>query len=428
MGHQEDGSQQGETGIFGEHRLATKTIEIPPERQEIERLQAERPNAAYHGFDAVNEADELGLLRSITRHAEVSSTYKCPEDCGGCPDRVSLHRSDQKEKQMTLEDAEGTIDKLRELGVEYFLLIGGTIDGHSYTPKLMRYILDKGGATDVGWFTDGIMLLNPHTGKVNPLFEKLVSEGGLLDLTTHVSADYLVDAGARGEGAILDPSIRWESHHGGSRFYKSAFSERLARTLIEKGARRVILNTAISAHNIDQVIPVYNFVGLLQEYAREINSPTAVLFTFSPWVWRPHLARGDDPRNYDASTFLNHSHVSLLSEISRYILGDTQRRIDGNRPRIAANSSGFIAGFPDFAVTQDVSYINGSSEFAVQPNGVVRIDPLFVSPKILLVARNPYGYRDRDLDNNPFDQYNGKINDPIFSNLIQTTRGEVAWR
>ena len=415
-------------GKFGEHRLAKETVAVPPERKEIKKIQAEKPLLSYHAFDAVDEARQLGMLRKKIRHAELSPTFRCPEDCGGCPDRISLHVGELAEKQIGKKEWFAIINKLIKLGVEYFLLIGGTIDSHPLTPEMMQYILDKEPPTDVGWFTDGIMLQDWQTGKFNFLFERLNGNDRLLQLTTHVSADYLVNEGVNSEGPILNPSKRWENEYGGSRYYKSAFSERLVRNLIKKGAKRVVLNTAISAHNIDEVIKVYDFVGELQNYALQIDSPTVVLHTFSPWTWRPHLARGDNPRNYDQKALLSQKHIPKLQEISRYILADTQARIKKGKPRINGNSSGYIAGLPDFAVTQDVPYLHGSGELAVLPDGTVRIDPVFISVRELQVAKSPYGYRDRDIDFPPFARYDKKIKSSPFPNLIQSTRGKTDWR
>jgi hypothetical protein len=211
------------------------------------------------------------------------------------------------------------------LGAEYFLLIGGTIDSHTVTPKLMAYILKENAPVDVGWFTDGIMLQKWKTGEPTVLFEKLISKGNLLQLTTHVSADYLVEEGIRSDGPILSPFTRWENDSHGPRYYKSAFGERLARTLIKLNAKRVVINTTVSARNIDEVIPLYNFVSQLQEYARTIESPTLVLHTLSPLVWRPHLVRGDDVENFDSAALLSEKHASRLNKISKYILNDTYK-------------------------------------------------------------------------------------------------------
>lgn len=408
---------------LGAHRLAESTIAIPPERDAIAKIQERR---TYSGWEAVEEAEVEGLLRPSIRHAELSPTFQCPEDCGGCPDRKSLHLEDPPESRIVYDAWFGIADRLKRLGVEYFMLIGGTIDREKVTPALMRHISRMGDGADFGWFTDGIMLQHSKTGAPTPLATRLIDEGGMLEGTTHVSADYLVPEGVAQDGPILDSSIRWENEHGGSRWFKSAFGERLARRLIDMNARRVVLNTAISAANLDEVLPVYDYTAELADYARKSGKDTIVLWTMSPWVWRPHLARGDDPRNYDAKTFLRGEHGSQLKEISNYIAQDTARRISEGRSRVAGNSRGFIEGLFEFAITQDVPYLHGSSELAVQPDGTVRIDPVFTSPWALSVAKSPYGYRDRDIDHNAFDEY---ARGPLWPNLIQTTRKEdVSWK
>ncbi|GEM_PF-3810087 len=417
------GSIQDSGRTLGIHLLAETTIGIPEERAAIADVQA---RGTYGDWEAVTEAQEMGLLRPVVRHAEVSPTFGCPEDCGGCPDRISLHLDDSPEVRISDDRWFGIVDRLKEFGVEYFMLIGGTIDGLKITPALMKHIRGMNNGADFGWFTDGIMLQNPKTGAPTPLATRLFQDSRMLEGTTHVSADYLVPEGVAQDGPILDSSIRWENRRGGSRWYKSAFGERLARRLIDANARRVVLNTAISAANIDQVIPVYEYAADLADYARDEGKDTVVLWTASPWVWRPHLARGDNPGNYDANTYLRDNHRASLAEVSRFITDDTLRRINGGESRVAGNSRGFIEGLPYFAINQDVPYTHGSGEFAVQPNGTVRIDPIFTSALALPFAKNPYGYRDRDTDYNPFNEYS---QGPGWPNLIQTTRKEgVLWR
>ncbi len=410
---------------FGPHRLASKTIPIPLERKVIAKFQEAR---TYQDWEAVDQAKQLGLLRPKIRHAELSPTFRCPEDCGGCPDRASLHVGDPPEKQIGEKEWLAIADRMIKLGVEYFMLIGGTIDGNPATRKLMTHILSKKPPVDVAWFTDGIMLQNWKTGEHNILFELLRKEGNMLGLTTHVSADYFVREGTNLEGAILDPKIRWENEFGGSRYYKSAFGERLARTLIRFKAKRAVLNTAISAHNLDQVIPIYNYVAKLQDYARKIDSPTVVLYTFSPWQWRVHLARGDNPKNYNRASLLSQKHVPKLKKISEFLLQDTWKRIKEGRPRVAANSSGYIAGLVHHGIFQDTPCDPESGEITAEPSGRIRMDPIFVSARVLKHAFSSYGYRDRDIDKPPFSIYDKKLLGPAFPNLIQSTRGKAEWR
>jgi len=241
--------KQTKTPLLGEHRLAVNPLTAPPEREDIARLQRQSP--VYTAFAAVDEARDLGLMRPRIRQVELSPTLGCPEDCGGCPDRASLHLQAPREQQLPIEDwFEITEQMVTGYGAEYFLLIGGTIDRHPHTPKLMRHILDMPEPVDAGWFTDGIMLLDARNGQLTPTWEKLCAQGKLLEITTHISADYLVPQGTRSEGPVLDPENRWQTQSGGSRYYKSAFGLRLARLLVEKGAKRVIVNTTIQAHDL----------------------------------------------------------------------------------------------------------------------------------------------------------------------------------
>lgn len=368
-------------------------------------------------------------MRPRIRQVELSPTLRCPEDCGGCPDRASLHLQAPREQQLPIEDWFAITERLvSEYGAEYFLFIGGTIDRHPHTPELIRHILGMPEPADVGWFTDGIMLLDARSGQLTPTWEKLHKQAKLLEITTHVSADYLVPQGIRGEGPVLDPGSRWQSQSGGSRYYKSAFGLRLARLLVGKGAKRVIVNTTIQAHNLQEVLKIYQYVADLQELARGIGSRTVVLHSLSPWAWRPHLARGDHPGNYDASTALTAEHRPQLEAISKYILEDTLHRDTQGIPRVTAQSSGYLRGLPEFSITQDVRYESGSGQLAVQPDGTVRVEPLFTSARMLEFARNPYGYRDRDIDCNPFDCYADELENHNFPNLVQSTRGSSTWR
>ncbi len=391
-----------------------------PERAAIAALKAER---TYQDDEALREAEELGLLGNPIQ-AELSPTFRCPMDCSGCPDGRSLHRGDQKEVQITESKWYGIVDRLAELGVKYFLLIGGTVDGHRMTPKLMSYLLSKDQPIDIGWFTDGMPLIHWRTGKPNKLFEKLVQQGRMLDLTTHISVDYL-NSQALEQHELPNPKYGYSGETDSSRKVKSVFGLILAKLLVERGARRVIINSAISALNIDQTMLIYDAAAKLQEYARSLNSPTVVLHTISPWVWRPYMVKGD-LTDLDLNTILKDKHRAQLQEIGQYFLADTQQRIQLSRSRVAANSSGFIIGLPTFAISQDMPYKLGVEVLAIEPNGTMRMDPVFISARMLEHAQNSYGYRDRAIPN-PFDQYN--LERVItFPNLVQTTRGNFQWR
>lgn len=47
---------------------------------------------------------------------------------------------------------------------------------------------------------------------------------------------------------------------------------------------------------------------------------------------------------------------------------------------------------------------------------------------MLEFARNPYSYRDRDIDSNPFNCYSSDLENRNFPNLIQSTLGSNPWR
>ncbi len=411
--------------LLGEHRLATETIGVPPERPVIAEIQALRK---YEGWEAVDEAREFGLLRQMVRHSELSPTFRCPEDCVGCPDRASMHRGDGPEKDMSPEQWLDVVDILSsEHGVEYFMLIGGTIEGHPATPVLMNKIAND-PRIDGGWFTDGIMLHDWRTGSLKPRYDKLMASG-MGELTTHVSADYLVPQGVEAHGPLLDPRERWENAYGGSRWYKSAYGLRTAHDMINANAKRVVLNTAVSAHNIEEVLPIYEHAKLLQDRAQYFGKRTVVLYSLSPWQWRAHLARGDNPGNYPLETLLRDEHRERLQEIADYLIRDTQHRLAEGLPRVAANSIGYLAGLAEHGVTQEVPFTHPSGEFAVEPNGLVRMDPVFVSARAQQLANSSYGYRDRDIDHPPFKHFAEGLPGPHFPNLIQSTKNpDVAWR
>jgi len=125
------------------------------------------------------------------------------------------------------------------------------------------------------------------------------------------------------------------------------------------------LKNVYNFHNLKEVLKIYQHVAYLQELAREISSSTVVLHSHSPWAWRPHLARGGHPGNYDVSTGLTLEHRPELEAISQHMLE---------------------------------------------------------------CARNPYSYRDRDIDSNPFNCYSSALENHNFPNLIQSTRGSNQWR
>mgnify|MGYP000287456403 CR=1 FL=1 len=407
---------------------------LPPERYIVEERRLKinpKTGRPYKGFEALEEAKEKypEVLRDTIPHWEFSPTFRCPEDCEGCPDRASLHIGIPPEERIGLKEWRKRVDFAEKEGGRYILLIGGTIDNIPFLPKLMRYIHKK-KVLDFGWFTDGIMLQDWRTGKPNELFERIVEEGNILEATTHVSADYLVVP--QKNRSLPNPKFRWEN----SRWFKSAYGLNLARTLVEAHAKRVVINTAISSLNIDQVIPIYLYTCHLAEYAKAIGSPTVVLHTFSPWQHKTHLIRGDDPRNYPASVFLTEKHVPELEKISQFLLEDTFNRLRHGLPRVEAVSSGYIEALPEDGWKQEKRMEKEPGVRCFTPDGTLRLDPVMVSAEMVRLNKTSYGYTDRPLFENVEGKFEnwwtkaiGEENKDYFLNLIQSTKTEYPyWR
>ena len=198
------------------------------------------------------------------------------------------------------------------------------------------------------------------------------------------------------------------------------------RRLVDAGVRRVVGNTTISPRNVDQVEAIYLQIVALSEYAETIGSPTEVLWTFSPWVWRPHQARGDGVDQSPASSGLQHEDLPGLNRSLQQVLADTYSRLARDQRRILANSSGFTwlhaADNPEsqqIIVEQDLGFPGGRPEMLnVNPAGDVWLDPMFPGPE-LAVVRSTLGYRDREprIERNPFTQFSDSDHS-VFPNII----------
>lgn len=292
--------------LIGRHRLSEDHLGRPGEFQLLQRymrlygdpkhLNIEETEYGedilmpiYHELEAWEELRNL-YPEVLSPHPivqwEFSPTWECPEDCGGCPDRASLHTADSPEARVDFEIWKDRVNFAVDRGGKYLLLIGGTIDRLPVARQTMRYILDETPA-DAAWFTDGIISTNWKTGKPNVMLDAWINEAKILQATTHVSADYLNLPNP--DGSLPSPEVRWEN----SRWYKSAYGLNLAHALAVRGAKRVIINTAVSATNINEVLPIYEHVKQLQDEIYAIGSGTVALLTISPWqhytqsyVWR----------------------------------------------------------------------------------------------------------------------------------------------
>jgi len=371
--------------------------------------------------------------------AEVSPTLRCSEACAGCPDnRLELQKRIQADTEPKVEvviPKEEMLDRithLADLGVHHVMFIGGTIDHLHSLPALVDHTLNLGKDMRVSWFTDMIPQIDER-GELTKLFQRNLEHGWIKKVATHVSMDYPYEGDPTASEIRLPPKKgRMEKHESDpeySRLFKSQYGAIGARRLIENGVRRVVINTTISSRNVDQIMAIYRQVGQLQEYAQSIGSATEVMWTFSPWIWRPHQARGDGA---DQSPFANGIQDYQMDEVNLVfgsILDDTYRRIHAGEQRILANSSGYTALMASgdsknrkIVVEQDVPYKQGNAEMlAVQPDGSIRLDPMFVGPELIVPFGSTFGYRDRDprQNHNLFSQFS----DPSrywFPNLVTT--------
>ncbi len=352
---------------------------------------------------------------------ELSPSFLCANDCVGCPDRVSLYKEHlakggKPETKMPFDWWSNKVEEVEKNGGTYGMLIGGELStAVPWLPLLMSKMI-KMKTLDPSIFTDGISSYS-HTEKgPSTKFKELV-EHGLLDMTVHVSCDYLYDT-----ENLPDPSGRTNN----SRKFKSAYGIWLAKKLVELGAKRVVMNTTIKADNIDEVIPIYEFCKSLRK-----NSNTVVLYTFAPWQHNPHVCRGDIPKNYPQDDWLNQPHFNKLKKVSEHILDDTWKRIKEKEERIAGNSSGYIQDVNQW-INQRVGCYEEPGIRAVTPDGTERLCPIMTSlDQVLKCWGCSYGFTDRVLKKDE----NGNIignrwtptrgceeNVDYFLNLIQSTK------
>jgi len=403
-------------------------LAFPEERIAVEAVQKQ---IKFSGTQALDWASEAGLFQEGDIYvAEFSSTFNCSESCPGCPDALMFNEDDKPiisfEEKAPREKMRQRLDLLADLGVKHVMMIGGTIDMEPGLGDQVSHALEKGML--VSWFTDGILLTDQKEGSPNKLLGQHLSAGWLQKVSTHLSMDYPTEVDFLDETCELTPKgARFKSFkldREKSREFKSQYGARAAKNLIDTGVARVVINMTVSSKNADQLLRIYDQVAALQNYAITQGSLTQVLMTFSPWIWRPHQARGDDLQDCQASSGLQTESAERFSDALGQILELEYERIDAGKSRLLANSSGFINFFVDprnreAVVNQTLSYPGGKPEIIqVMPNGDIKMDPMFWGPELVAV-NNIFGYRDRDPrpDHNPFTQFQPE-NKPWFPNLV----------
>ena len=406
---------------------ATPALE-PVFPDEVTAVSAAREETRdWQAYDAITWGLGIGALKiGDMVVAEVAPTLRCPENCSGCPDaieaikkEIELGKIPKIEQRASLEEMLDRISELKELGVKHVMNVGGTIDHLPELRALIEHELAQGMV--VSWFTDGIPQQDERA-QPSRLFEKNMEAGWLTKVATHVSTDYPFGYGSEEPVDLLSDELSLPAKKGRvsgfradpeySRVFKSQYGTAFMKRLIESGARRAVANMTISKANFDQVEAIYEQAVRLQEYAQQVGSPTEVLFTFSPWVWRPHQARGDDLAEHSPKNALGPDEMPTVNEALSKILADTYKRVEDGRPRILANSSGYASlhaerAFTDDAIWQTVEYPGGRPLILnVSPTAELMLDPMFKGPELPYV-NSTFGYMDRTYkpDQNPFSRF-----------------------
>jgi len=403
-------------------------LAFPDERSAVAEIQQ---GINFSGIQALVWAKEADLYAQDDIYcAEFSPTFSCSETCPGCPDGVKFDEENRpikvNEEKATKADMLQRLDLLTDLGVKHVMMIGGTVDREPELANQVNHALDKG--LEVSWFTDGILLTEENRGDPNALFRNHLRNGWLSRVSTHLSMDYVSEGNflaqeldlPKKKGRVNDFKVDGEQ----SRRFKSQYGARAAKNLVDAWVARVFINMTVSLHNADQLRPIYDQLRVLQDYAINQNSPTQVLMTFSPWIWRPHQVRGDALQDCQASSGLQTETAARFGEALGQVMELEYQRIAKGGSRLMANSSGFInffvePGYRELVVNQQLPYPGGRPEVVqVMPNGDIKMDPMFWGPELKAV-NNIFGYRDRDPrpNRNPFTQFQPKDR-TWFPNLV----------
>jgi len=416
-------------------RAPLEPLKFPKERAAVKVIQDSSPT--FLGVETVEWALENNLITpGDILCAEVNPTLRCPEACPGCPDSSIELEKDIKtglkpkiEPRASADVINERVDYLIGLGVEHLMYIGGTVDSLSDLDEMMLHA-KKQESVRVSWFSDGIPQTNTD-GTPSRLMQKKLDAGWLTEVYTHVSFDYPF-AGKEDLytdfpslpskiGRVNDFAVDAEK----SREFKSQYGVAFAKNLIDNNARRVVLNTTVSPSNLPHLPNIYLQALDLEKYAKRQNSKTEVMWTFSPWVWRPHQARGDGTKQSPASSGLQLEHMEKVNDIFGHILDNEYLRLLEGKDRLLANSSAYTNLMVDpkhaqRTVDQDTPYKGGIPEmYDISPTGEIWCDPMFPGPELAAVSHT-FGYRDREprYDKNPFTMFQDERE--WFPNIIST--------
>lgn len=398
----------------------SKKLRFPQERAKVKKIQEK---LSFKRIEALNWAKKNSLFeKGDCWSGEISPTFRCPQACPGCPDSILILMRkikegivSAKEDKTTVKIMKSRIKCLVDEGVKHFMFIGGTIDSVPELGDELEYTMDLSDQVIVSWFTDGIPQTVEETGEPTELFKKNLKAGWLSKVTTHLSTDYpyIKD--------LFSDKV-WLPHKQGktqefkmdgeySRKFKSQYGAICAKNLIRHKVNRVYLNMTVSPRNLNQVMAIYEQAKELQKYAQRIGSSTEVLWTFSPWAWRPHQTRGDDLKDCNANLGLAIKDMPKVNKFFSKILKLEYQRINEGGKRLLATSSGFVNFFadPQFrqqVVDQELPYSNKFEMIEILPSGDLRMDPMFWGPELPHV-NNIFGYRDRDprQNRNPFTKF-----------------------
>lgn len=414
-------------------RSPPESVRFPLERAAVANIQSQYN---FTGEQALLWGIREGLVQQgHVVIAEVSPTLRCPEACSLCPDssillaeRIEQGLATKYEDRADPELFRKRVKVLSDLGVEHFMIIGGTVDHLPELPELVKSIL--GLDRNVSWFTDMITQIDQQTGQPSIVMRNNLAHGWLQKVATHLSMDYPYNGDLFSDRPDLPVkrgrSLKFAQDGEYSRRFKSEYGVVGARRLIEACVRRVVVNITVGPKNLYGIPDIYSQVARMQKYAEEINSPTEVLVTFSEMIFRPQQARGDSPIDSPSSAGLQMEDIPLANRVFTDILDDTYDRIALGKPRLLANSSGYTHLIADLqyrqiVVDQELPYEDGRPEmYQVTPKGDVWLDPMFPGPE-LRVVNSIFGYRDRvpSRDRNPFVRFQSNDRE-WFPNIVTT--------